>query len=65
MRGIILRRKTGTVSVEIFAFHVHLAFERHPGTEWRELPLVQRLVCKNSSAFRADFLEKNVTKCTN
>ena len=37
MRGLILRRKTGTVSVEIFAFHVHLAFERHPGTEWREL----------------------------
>ena len=37
MRGLISRRKTGTVSVEIFAFHVHLAFERHPGTEWREL----------------------------
>ena len=37
MRGLILRRKTGTVSVEIFAFHVHLAFERQPGTELREL----------------------------
>ena len=33
MRGVILRRKTGTVSVEIFTFHVHLAFERHTGTE--------------------------------
>ena len=33
MRGLILRRKTGTVSVEVFTFHVHLAFERHPETE--------------------------------
>ena len=23
MRGLILRRKTGTVSVEVFTFHVH------------------------------------------
>ena len=37
MRGLILRRKTGTVSVEVFAFIVHLAFERHTGTEGREL----------------------------
>ena len=36
MRGLILRRKTGTVSVEVFTFHVHLAFERHTGTEGRE-----------------------------
>ena len=25
MRGLILRRKTGTVSVEVFTFHAHLA----------------------------------------
>ena len=31
------RRKTGTVSVEVFTFQVHLAFERHTGTEGREL----------------------------
>ena len=37
MRGLILRRNTGTVSVEVFTFHVHLAFERHTGTEGREL----------------------------
>ena len=37
MRGLILRRKTGTVSVEVFTFHVHLAFERHTATEGREL----------------------------
>ena len=37
MRGLISRRKTGTVSVEVFTFHVHLAFERHTGTEGREL----------------------------
>ena len=37
MRGLISRRKTGTVSVEVFTFHVHLAFERHTGTERREL----------------------------
>ena len=37
MRGLILRRKTGTVSVEVFTFHVHLAFERHAGTEGREI----------------------------
>ena len=37
MRGLILRRKTGTVSVEVFTFHVHLAFERHTGTEGRGL----------------------------
>ena len=37
MRGLILRRKTGTVSVEVFTFHVHLASERHTGTEGREL----------------------------
>ena len=37
MRGLILRRKTGTVSVEVFTFHVHLAFERHTGTEGRKL----------------------------
>ena len=36
MRGLILRRKTGSVSVEVFTFHVHLAFERHTGTEGRE-----------------------------
>ena len=36
MRGLILRRITGTVSVEVFTFHVHLAFERHMGTEGRE-----------------------------
>ena len=36
MRSPILRRKTGTVSVEVFTFHVHLAFERHTGTEGRE-----------------------------
>ena len=35
--GLILRRKTGTVSVKVFTFHVHLALERRPGTEWREL----------------------------
>ena len=40
MRGPILRRKTGTVSVEVFTFHVHLAFERHTGTEGRELRAV-------------------------
>ena len=37
MRELILRRKTGTVSVEVFTFHVHSAFERHTGTEGREL----------------------------
>ena len=37
IRGLILRRKTGNVSVEVFTFHVHLAFERHTGTEGREL----------------------------
>ena len=37
MRGLILRRKTGTVSVEVFTFHLHLSFERHTGTEGREL----------------------------
>ena len=37
IRGLILRRKTGTVSVEVFTFHVHLAFERHTGTEGRDL----------------------------
>ena len=37
MRGLILRRKTGTVSVEVFTFHVHLAFERRTGTKGREL----------------------------
>ena len=36
MRGLILRRKTGPVSVGVFTFHVHLAFERHTGTEGRE-----------------------------
>ena len=36
MRGLILRGKTGTVSVKVFTFHVHLAFERHTGTEGRE-----------------------------
>ena len=36
MRGLILRTKTSTVSVEVFTFHVHLAFERHTGTEGRE-----------------------------
>ena len=39
IRGPILRRKTGTVSVEVFTFHVHLAFEQHTGTEGRELYL--------------------------
>ena len=33
MRGLILRRKSGTVSVEVFTFHVQLAFEWHTGTE--------------------------------
>ena len=28
---------TLTVTVEVFTFHVHLAFERHTGTEGREL----------------------------
>ena len=37
IRCLILRRKTGTVSVEVFTSHVHLAFERHTGTEGREL----------------------------
>ena len=37
MRGLILRRKTSTVSVEAFTFYVHLAFERLPGTEWPDL----------------------------
>ena len=37
MRDLILRRKTGTVSAEVSTFHVHLAFERHTGTEGREL----------------------------
>ena len=37
IRGLILRRKTGTVSVEVFTFYVHLAFEWHTGTEGREL----------------------------
>ena len=37
LRDLILRRKTGTISVEVFTFHVHLAFERHTGTEGREL----------------------------
>ena len=32
MRGRILRRKTGTVSVEVFT-----SFERHTGTEGRKL----------------------------
>ena len=32
MHGRILRTKIGTVSVEVFAFHVHSAFERYPGT---------------------------------
>ena len=36
MRGLILRRKTGTVSVEVFKFYVHLAFERNTGSEGRE-----------------------------
>ena len=66
MRDLILRRKTGTVSVEVFTFHVHLAFERHTGTEGRE-PLLscrQCLFCKNSSALRADFFCINVTKYT-
>ena len=36
MGGLILRRKTGTVSVKVFTFHVHLGFERHTGTEGRE-----------------------------
>ena len=43
MRGLILRRKTGTVSVEVFTFHVHVAFERHTGTEGRE-PLLSCIV---------------------
>ena len=29
--------ETGTVSVEVFTFHVHLAFKRHTETEGREL----------------------------
>ena len=30
MRGLILRRKTGTVSVEVFTFHVHSLFSPIP-----------------------------------
>ena len=37
IRGLISRRKTGTISVEVFTFHVHLAFERHTETEGRQL----------------------------
>ena len=37
MSGLILGRKTGTVYAEVFTFQVHLAFERHMGTERREL----------------------------
>ena len=63
MRGLILRRKTGTVSVKVFTFHVHLAFERHTGTEGREpLLSLQCLFCKNSPALRADFFFINVQK---
>ena len=65
MRDLILRRKTGTVSVEVFTFHVHLAFERHTGTEDVSSTFVQCLFCKNSFAFRADFFCINVTKYTN
>ena len=35
IRSLILRR-TSTVSVKVFTFHVHLAFERLTGTEGRE-----------------------------
>ena len=51
MRGLILRRKTGTVSVEVFTFHVHLAFERHTGTEDVSSTFVQCLFCKNCVDF--------------
>ena len=36
LRGLISRRKTGTVPVEVFTFHVHSEFERHTETEGRE-----------------------------
>ena len=43
MRGLILREKLVPFSVEVFTFHVHLAFERHTGTEGRE-PLLSCIV---------------------
>ena len=65
MRGLILRRKTGTVSVEVFTFHVHLAFERHTGTEGRE-PLLSCSVyfVRISLPFELIFFCINVTKYT-
>ena len=62
--GLILRRKTGTVSVEVFTFHVHLAFEHTREPKDVSFTFVQCLFCKNSSAFRADFFCINVTKYT-
>ena len=56
MRGLILRRKTGTVSVEVFPFSNGA---REPKDV--SFTFVQCLFCKNSSAFRADFFCINVT----
>ena len=39
-RCVVLFREeteTGTVSVEVFTFHVHLPFKKHTETEGREL----------------------------
>ena len=65
MRGLILRRKTGTVSVEVFTFRVHLAFERHTGTEGRE-PLLSCSVyfVRIPLSFELIFCCINVTKYT-
>ena len=65
MRGLILRRETGTVSVEVFTFHVHLAFERHTGTEGRE-PLLSCSVyfVRIPLPFELIFFFCNLTKYT-
>ena len=65
MRGPILRRKTGTVSVEVFTFHVHLALERHTVTEGRE-PLLSCSVyfVRIPLPFELIFFCINVTKYT-
>ena len=57
--------KTGTVSVEVFTFHVHLAFERHTGTEGRE-PLLSCSVyfVRIPLPFELIFFCINVTKYT-
>ena len=53
MSGLILRRKTGTVSVEVFTFHVLSNGTREPKDV--SFTFVQCIFCKNSFAFRADF----------